>query len=413
MNQIIFASEQTAGQRSSLTDRIETKAVNTAGGLELIVAVAADGKSGKQGKRAAELTVDFIFETIQESPAKKAEVIPLLLRKALLGANHLVHTKSYKERWSESVGTTVTVAAVHEEKLYLANVGNCRAYLLRNKKVTQLTRDHTWAYEMTQARYISEAKAMVHPKANTLMRAIGNEPEVKVDLGLYLSDSETEEVAYRNQGYPLLLKDHVLVCTDGLVKSGTNLHVPMMEIMNLISQKGARRAVPALVERVTAQEVKDNFSLIALEVASAEEKALSPKFSFNLPDIPAISKSLPDFSLPAWSDLTRPVQFAVVGVAGIVLLLLLLMILPDRERERDIVEEPPTAVFTENETVGQDEEPTVSDAEPVPTVADDEPVSQNGRLMLPGLDRAWSLIVASGLIMAAAIMLRTALNVVG
>ena len=158
MNQLIFAIEQTTGRRSSLTEHVAVKTVRTAGGLDLTVALVADGKSGQAGKRAADLVVDFIFETIQESPARKAEVIPLLLRKALLGANHLVHTKSYKERWGQSIGATVTAVTVHDEKLYLANVGNCRAYLVRNKKAIQLTRDHTWAYEMVQAGYISEAK---------------------------------------------------------------------------------------------------------------------------------------------------------------------------------------------------------------------------------------------------------------
>lgn len=410
MNQVIFAAKQTEGRRSSLTERIDVRTMSTAGGLDLTVAIAADGKSGKQGKQAAELAVDFIFETIQESPAKKAEVIPRLLRKALLGANNLVYTKSYKERWTQSVEATVTVVAVHDEKLYLANVGNCRAYLLRNKKAIQLTRDHTWAYEMIQQGHISEAKAMVHPKANTLMRAIGNEPEVKVDLGLYLSEMESEEEAYRHQGYPLQLMDRVLICTDGLVKSGSNLQVPLAEIVNLVSQKDARRAVTTLVERVVAQEIKDNFSVIVLEISSEKEKALTPKFTFNIPTIP---RRLPDFSLPAWSELSRSVQYALVGMGGIILLLLVLMILPGGEQGDDSIEDAPTAVSAETESVVEVEEPPLPDEETAPPLPDNELAPQNGRLMLPGLDSAWSLIVAAGLIMAAATMLRIALKVIG
>ena len=58
-----------------------------------------------------------------------------------------------------SPGTTATLAAIHDNKLYLANVGDSRAYLVRDGELLQLTSDHTWAREMIRRRQLSAEEA--------------------------------------------------------------------------------------------------------------------------------------------------------------------------------------------------------------------------------------------------------------
>jgi hypothetical protein len=181
-------------------------------------------------------------------------------------------------------------------------------------------------------------------------------------------------------------------------------------MVKIISQKGAEKAAAALVEQAEAQEIKDNLSVIVLEVSSGKEKTLASQLAFNLPDIP---KMLADFSLPVWSNIPRSGKYAVAGIAGLVLLFLVILVatLPGDDGGDGSVADVPTAV-SETQPLVEDE-PALPDEETQSALPDSAVAAGNGRLLLPGLSSAWSLIVAAGMMMAAAIMLKTALKAVG
>ena len=88
------------------------------------------------------------------------------------------------------MGTTATVAAISDGRLYLAHIGDSRAYLVRDGKLTQLTLDHTWGNQKVLEGKLTIEQAAHHPRKDALARYIGqpNTDKVDVDLGLRLDE---------------------------------------------------------------------------------------------------------------------------------------------------------------------------------------------------------------------------------
>src|SRR6185436_5062896 len=209
-------------KRRILEDACQSQAIRTAGGLELHLAVVADGIGGENaGERAARLTIETVFEHCQQSAGSN---IPQMLREGIERANAAVYAEGRGERHKRDMGSTVTVVAIHKGRLYLAHAGDSRAYLVRGQKAMQLTQDHTWAYEVVRAGKLKPADAAKNPRAGGLVRSIGYEPQIQVDLGIRLRGDESDQEALGNQGLVLKPGDNVVVCSDGLVKSKANGH---------------------------------------------------------------------------------------------------------------------------------------------------------------------------------------------
>ena len=79
------------------------------------------------------------------------------------------------------MATTLTAAAVDNGVLYAAHVGDCRLYLIRGGKITQMTKDHTVVGERVRMGLMSEERARNHPERSALSRCIGRELIVSVD----------------------------------------------------------------------------------------------------------------------------------------------------------------------------------------------------------------------------------------
>ena len=101
------------------------------------------------------------------------------------------------------MATTMVAAVVVKNRLFVANVGDSRAYLIRNGNVRQITRDHSMVEEWVRDGIMTEEEARVSKKRNQLSRSIGGEPDVSVDI--------FEDI-------PLQLGDKILLCTDGLTR---------------------------------------------------------------------------------------------------------------------------------------------------------------------------------------------------
>jgi serine/threonine protein phosphatase PrpC len=270
-----MACEQ--GGRSNLEDRVAARHLTTATGLSLTVAMVADGVGGsKYGEIAAELAIHTVFEEIEASDLTDPNGLPELLQRALEKANDVVYQKGRTEKEKRGMGSTAVLAAVHNNQLYLANVGDSRAYLVRGPKgeqVQQLTQDHTWAWEMVTSKRLAAAEAAGHPKAEELVRSIGYAAEVKVDLGLYQNRDDTEASARQWQGFPLQANDRVLLCSDGLIKARHNGNLPYVteaEIAQVVTRHAPEKAASALVQKAISRQADDNVSAVVLEMPGSK-----------------------------------------------------------------------------------------------------------------------------------------------
>ena len=280
---LVFGTHYAVGGRANLEDRVAARHIQTAGGLPLTVAMVADGMGGHNaGEVAAQLTVNTVYEALENSPIATPQQIPEALAQALAYANQVVYEAARTDENKRGMGTTATVAAVHNGRLYLAHVGDSRAYLVRNGRARQITQDHTWGREMLRRGVLSTQEIAKHPKANELYSSIGYETAVHVDLGLYLEGDAPEADAQKHQGEPLQPQDRLLLCSDGLVaqqQNGTKPYVSDLEIVHILERHDPDNAAKLLVKKALSRAADDNVGAVVLELPDSKHKStFLPRF---------------------------------------------------------------------------------------------------------------------------------------
>ncbi|HQN68920.1 MAG TPA: protein phosphatase 2C domain-containing protein, partial [Anaerolineaceae bacterium] len=189
-------------------DRADLKQVQTAGGLNLLVAIVADGVgSADNGGLAAQLSINSVISYMTESEETD---IPLLITNALKYANYVV----YKDVLTRNVdaSTTLIVGVFHKDRFYVGNVGDSRAYWIQESgKMVQLTMDHSY--------YNIKGGDPNSPQAEALVNAIGIRKEIYADVGMYIKGPDRKLATKLGvQGLPLKVGDTILLCSDGLIK---------------------------------------------------------------------------------------------------------------------------------------------------------------------------------------------------
>jgi PPM family protein phosphatase len=166
---------------------------------DAVVFAVADGVGGYEGGEVASaLAIEVTLRAYRESPqvwgaAKR-------LNRAVQQANIEIHNKALTVPELHSMATTLTAVAVENGVLYAAHVGDCRLYLARQHKITQISRDHTAVGERVRMGILSPEEARNHPDRSKLLRSVGRDLIVSVD----------------RITMPLIKGDRVIICSDGL-----------------------------------------------------------------------------------------------------------------------------------------------------------------------------------------------------
>ncbi len=261
-------------QRTLLEDRVRANKIKTREEQTIFLGVVADGIGGENaGERAAEITVNAIFSALERAAGDN---IPRLLEEALREANRRVYAEARRSRRKANMGSTAAVAAIVNHKLYLANVGDSRIYLLRGKKATCLTIDHSWENEVVRSGKLSPEEARRHPRKDEITRSIGYQPQLDVDLGVWIKGGQESDASARTrQGMALQPGDRIILCSDGLTKTRhdnwRDHYVAEEEFHKLIRGKSPKQAAQALLQRALSRGVDDNVSVAVLEVSDGKE----------------------------------------------------------------------------------------------------------------------------------------------
>jgi protein phosphatase len=163
------------------------------------VFLVADGMGGHAaGEIASQIAAAAVEEAIlQREPGVEMQELMTL---AVESANERVFdTQRVKTEFS-GMGSTLTVLTFLDERYYVAQVGDSRAYLFRDGILSQLTQDHSVVWALFESGVLSKDDISRHPQKNLITRSIGTHPEVEVDL-------LTDEVS---------AGDVYLLCSDGL-----------------------------------------------------------------------------------------------------------------------------------------------------------------------------------------------------
>jgi PPM family protein phosphatase len=170
-------------------------------GALLLVADGMGGRAG--GSRASDLAVTTVRSAMADGSsageAPSAESFVLRLRGALEVANQEIHEASGRDERLRGMGTTATLAGILQGFVYLAQVGDSRAYLVRQRSLAQLTRDQSLVQDMIDSGVLSETDAE-RVSNNMILQALGPTPSVK------------PEMTYHR----LRRGDVLLLCSDGL-----------------------------------------------------------------------------------------------------------------------------------------------------------------------------------------------------
>lgn len=160
--------------------------------------VVADGMGGHAaGEIASTVAVQTISATYGD--VLDEEVLKRLAA-AIKKANESILSIARENAEHTGMGTTMVAAVVSQGILYVANIGDSRAYIVRKGRLRQLTEDHSWVAEQVRAGVLTEEQAKTHVHRNVITRSLGTQPNVVADVFV-------EQVRE---------DDRILLCSDGL-----------------------------------------------------------------------------------------------------------------------------------------------------------------------------------------------------
>jgi PPM family protein phosphatase len=206
----------------------------------------ADGMGGHQGGEvASRIAVEILSQIDDRGPWHDARLAVDALRTSIKQANRKIRETAGRDELLKGMGTTLTVVLEDGETFYLAHIGDSRAYLLRDGKLSLLTHDHTLVQQLVDEGRLTPEEAAHHPQRSIITRALGVDPDVEPDT----------EVYRRRVG------DRLLLCTDGL--SGV---VGEGEIVRLLSQvRDPQECAEELVSSANAEGGPDNITVVVID----------------------------------------------------------------------------------------------------------------------------------------------------
>ena len=248
-----------------------------------LMAVVADGMGGHAaGEVASALAVDAVDEAFQADPSEAGLISAFSLANERIIDDALAHPER------AGMGTTVVAIALVPSSDGLApvivNVGDSRAYQLRDGALNQVTDDHSVAEEWVRQGRLTSEEAAVHPRRHQLTRTLGLDAAVEPDV-FYLRDVQ--------------IGDRVLLCSDGLSNELSD-----SEIADLASAPiTLSDAVARLVEAANARGGRDNISVILLEFDDVTMPRPAPSsVSSSAPEAAVVFAVNEEAPLPARDD---------------------------------------------------------------------------------------------------------------
>jgi protein phosphatase len=205
--------------------------------------LVADGVGGQvQGAEAAQQAAHVISRAFYEARLKE-DSVTAALDYAINVANNAIYERA-QELDVGRMGCTLVAAVQHDGHLFVAHVGDARAYLLTGNRLRRLTRDDTWVQKQVEAGIITTEQAEKHELRNVVTQVLGNKPEINVHM------TEPQELA---------TGDAFLLSSDGLHGVLSN-----EQLFLLIRNNQPQEAAEALVNAAIQAETRDNVTAVVV-----------------------------------------------------------------------------------------------------------------------------------------------------
>jgi serine/threonine protein phosphatase PrpC len=247
-NEDTFLVADLTAQKASLQPEVRSHEIGAKGTLLMV----ADGMGGAAaGEVASEMAAQVVFQHLLDRWIQDKENSPrqfaFRLREAVEEANAKIHAYAKEHPENRGMGTTVTAVGVLADHIYLTQVGDSRAYLIRNGAAIQLTKDQSLMQRLVDAGELTEEEAERSERKNIILQALGPEGQVRVDL--------TYQKIARG--------DAILLCSDGLsglvakeelahaVSHDADLVKITSDLIALANERGGPDNITVIVARFT------------------------------------------------------------------------------------------------------------------------------------------------------------------
>jgi PPM family protein phosphatase len=269
--------------------------------------VVCDGMGGHvAGEIAAQNAVEAIRHFLQDGKITLADA-PIVLRNALEFANFRLREMVMQNPALKGMGTTCVLALFKDSGMFVAHAGDSRLYIIRNNEIKQITKDHSTVQQLIDSGALSEDEAEKSDKKNQITKAIGV--------------FENANPAITPVAIPLLHKDYILLCSDGLtahlskqvmletITKGHHIQASAMDLVEKANQAGGIDNITLQIIKYTGKsglKIKTNKKRILLLIVIIIAIALAlilmanwgviPGFKFKLFSASLIAMFQPDFS---------------------------------------------------------------------------------------------------------------------
>ena len=204
--------------------------------------IVADGMGGH---RAGDYASRYTTQRVVASVSRNRDEEPVtILKEAITTANRLLIEEAAEDESRRGMGTTLVAATIMDGRLFVANIGDSRLYLV-DRDIRQITRDHSLVAEMVRIGEVDVQTAREHPDKNIITRAIGAGAGVEADFFEI-------ELAPGNQ---------ILICTDGL----TNMVEDSVIRDIMLRADPLEKRVGLLVETANHNGGRDNITVMIIE----------------------------------------------------------------------------------------------------------------------------------------------------
>ena len=219
--------------------------------------VVADGMGGAAaGEVASVMATDTIFEQMRKMWGAEKEAtaqrFAYRLKEAVEVANTHIHTYAKAHPEVRGMGTTTTAAGVLADHLFLSQVGDSRAYLIRGGVATQLTKDQSLMQRLVEAGELTEEEAAQSERRNIILQALGPDPKVKVDL-THQELRRGDLLVLCSDGLSGLVKKEEIAATVG---PGTDLAGAADRLITLANERGGPDNITVVIARFDGEGLR-------------------------------------------------------------------------------------------------------------------------------------------------------------
>jgi serine/threonine protein phosphatase PrpC len=213
----------------------------------ITLAILADGMGGhRAGDVASRQAVSGLGTAWEKTDLTDSEKTAQWLIQKIQAESVSIYKKGIEDEALNGMGTTIIAVALFEDQFTIANVGDSRAYILRDHDLIQITEDHSLVNELVKSGQITAEMAVNHPRKNVLTRSVGMPNTVEVDVAIHYFASS----------------DYLLLCSDGLTNMLTDERIA--EIIE--GAATLKEAVQQLIDVANQQGGVDNITVLLIKV---------------------------------------------------------------------------------------------------------------------------------------------------